>query len=183
LSCDYLKTIEQKYNKKIAENILDINKAILEMKNFFFTDFFQSLEFEYAEIIGDNFDGYKRLVMKKIRGYLPKFSSNVKIRANMRDSDFIREELFEITKLLSFPYTIQVVSDPIETVGGFIMYDKEEKFFIDWRYETVIELNKQEIAKIIEKKFPFYIDKRDSALNIMEKCNICSGGFINENDR
>lgn len=168
--CEYAKGLEEKFNKLISQNVIEINKAILELKNDLFNDFFESIQYAYSNIISDRFEEYKKFIRSRIRINLSKFDSNVLIYANMRDIDFIKEKIPNIIERTGFKHKITVVDMPIDTVGGFIISDEEKTFSIDWRFETIIKLYRDNIALLIEKAFPFYIDKRETALNLLEKC-------------
>ncbi len=168
--CEYAKGLEENYNKMISQNVVEINKAMLELKNELFNDFFESIQYAYSNIISDRFEEYKKFIRSRIRIQLSKFDSNVLIYANMRDIDFIKEKIPAIIERTGFRHNITVVDMPIDTVGGFIISDEEKTFSIDWRFETIVKLYRDNIALLIEKAFPFYIDKRETALNLLEKC-------------
>jgi len=168
--CEYAKGLEEKFNKLISQNIVEINKAILELKNELFNDFFESIQYAYSNIISERFEEYKKFIRSRIRIHLSKFDSDVLIYANMRDIDFIKEKIPSIIERTGFKHNIKVVDTPIDTVGGFIISDAEKTFSIDWRFETIVRLYQDNIALLIEKAFPFYIDKRETALNLLEKC-------------
>jgi vacuolar-type H+-ATPase subunit E/Vma4 len=168
--CEYAKGLEEKFNKLISQNIVEINKAILELKNELFNDFFESIQYAYSNIISERFEEYKKFIRSRIRIHLSKFDSDVLIYANMRDIDFIKEKIPSIIERTGFKHNIKVVDTPIDTVGGFIISDEEKTFSIDWRFETIVRLYQDNIALLIEKAFPFYIDKRETALNLLEKC-------------
>ena len=169
-NCEYAKGLEEKFNKMISDNVIEINKQILDLKNSLFEDFYESLQYAYSNIISDRFEEYKRFIRSQIRQHLSKFNSDVRVYANMRDIDIIKEKIPKMVERAKFKYKIFVVDTPIDSVGGFILTDSENTFSIDWRFEKIIELNKDKIALLIEKAFPFYIDKRETALNLLEKC-------------
>ena len=165
-----LRALEEKYNRMISDNIIHINKSIIDLKYKLFSDFFDSIQYAFSNLISDQLDSYLALLAGRIRSHLKYFDSNVVLYLNLRDVDYIKNKIAGIKEKAKFQHEIIISDTLIESVGGFVISDEDKTFSIDRRFESLVNLKKDLIALIVEKAYPDMVSHRESASELLANC-------------
>ncbi|MHA1339165.1 MAG: hypothetical protein ACTSRZ_00920 [Promethearchaeota archaeon] len=164
----FLYEYEFKLNSQISENISQLNREMIKLKDELFYSFLETLLQSIKIRIEANPSGYFDFIIKQLN----KFVDIIKkeeflIQLNKRDYN-----MFSKIKSALNLTTLTLYNEPLTEIGGFKLFNKNKTIFIDSTFEELIRLNEESIKFNFIKIFPRYIDRRKSATELIKERNL-----------
>jgi len=171
----FLRNYETQLNQQISENIKDLNLKILTKKNAMFEDYKESLIKRVQQYIEENYDSYIQNMIKIVKSNLKIFKSTVYIQLNQRDNNSFNkiQSEFDKKKLL-------LETTSLNRIGGFKLTNRANTVVISNTIEDSIEKCLYRLRMKFTKIFPEYVDRRNSATQLMKERNITISSSLPE---
>ena len=150
-----IKKTQTKLNIEESKRISKINQKISQKKTECVDDFIKLLQKEILRRIEKDPDKYFSFLKEKLIELLPLVSIASNIYLNSNDLEYLKKN--SIFKLLPEKRDIVKLSDtPIETLFGFKIIDRHNTFCIDYTFESLIIIHKQDLSIEFMKIFPIF---------------------------
>ncbi|MCP4761679.1 MAG: hypothetical protein GY870_07845 [archaeon] len=163
----FIKEYEYKLNRQISDNIKLLNDTMLQKKAELYNNFNEILIKTINEKIQSNYTEYKNFINKTLEKHIKMFNSEIHIQLNQNDQKIFNE----ISKGFKNKQFIQV-KEPLNSIGGYIISNRENSLIIDETIENLLALKEDIINQKFGAIFPIYQDRRKSATDLMREQNI-----------
>ena len=159
-----IRKFEYNLNSQISDNMKENNRLVLKEKNQLYEDLKNSIISKLQVNLNKNPDKYKEFLNKTLNNAIEIFrNEKIKIRTNKQDAIKLKDLISEFDDRFQIDNT-----NSIESIGGCIFSNMEENMIIDSTIENLILKKEKIIKKHFGVIFPKYIDKRETASDMIK---------------